>query len=326
MGILGLLHAFVDYLLSLVKMVQNRETGREIREQQPLFKKLKLFVLFNPLTEWIDTTNMMRLHLHKKNFESGKREATPASRRRIKSFVDFFHINMNDFEPSDINAYPTFEDFFVRAHKPGSRPIHAKNDPTKAVVVADSRLVVYETVAESKKIWIKGADFSITNLVMDKQLGPLFDDGSVASFRLSPQDYHRYHSPVSGKVKLFRSLPGDYYQVDPMALRSDLDILSRNARDYVVIESEEFGDVLFVAIGATDVGSVLIHEKWQKMGSYINKGDELGMFQFGGSSIVVAFEKARIEFDKDLLDVSKAAIAMDVEVGMSLGKAVKPSP
>jgi phosphatidylserine decarboxylase len=187
----------------------------------------------------------------------GKREATPASRRRIKSFVDFFHINMNDFEPSDINAYPTFEDFFVRAHKPGSRPIHAKNDPTKAVVVADSRLVVYETVAESKKIWIKGADFSITNLVMDKQLGPLFDDGSVASFRLSPQDYHRYHSPVSGKVKLFRSLPGDYYQVDPMALRSDLDILSRNARDYVVIESEEFGDVLFVAIGATDVGSVL---------------------------------------------------------------------
>lgn len=164
---------------------------------------------------------------------------------------------MNDFEPSDVNTYATFEDFFVRAHKPGSRPIHAKNDPTKAVVVADSRLVAYETVAESKKIWIKGAEFSITNLVMDKQLGPQFDDGSVASFRLSPQDYHRYHSPVSGKVKLFRSLPGDYYQVDPLALRIDLDILSRNARDYLVIESEEFGDVLFVAIGATDVGTVM---------------------------------------------------------------------
>lgn len=92
---------------------------------------------------------------------------------------------------------------------------------------------------------------------MDKQLGPQFDDGAVASFRLSPQDYHRYHSPVSGKIKLFRSLPGDYYQVDPLALRSSLDILSRNARDYVVIESEEFGDVLFVAIGATDVGTVM---------------------------------------------------------------------
>jgi phosphatidylserine decarboxylase precursor len=180
----------------------------------------------------------------------GKKQATPFSKRQIESFIDFFHINMNEFEPSDIDGYATFEDFFVRAHKPGSRPIHAKNDATKAVVM-------YDTVAESIKIWIKGTDFIITNLVMDRQLGPLFDDRAVASFRLSPQDYHRYHSPISGKAKLFRSLPGDYYQVDPMALRSDLDILSRNTRDYVVIESEEFGDVLFVAIGATDVGSVL---------------------------------------------------------------------
>ena len=163
---------------------------------------------------------------------------------------------MADFEPSDPDAYDTFEDFFVRAHKPGSRPIHAPDDPKSAVVVADSRVVVYQSVAASRKIWIKGVDFSITNLVMDTQLGARFDDGAIASFRLSPQDYHRYHSPVSGKVRLFRSMPGDYYQVDPVALRSDVDILTRNARDYVVIESEEFGDVLFVAIGATDVGTV----------------------------------------------------------------------
>lgn len=163
---------------------------------------------------------------------------------------------MNDFEPSDIQAYQTFEEFFVRAHKPGSRPIHAKHDARNAVIVADSRVAVYSTVAESKKIWIKGCDFTITQLVMDTQLGPAFDDGAVASFRLSPQDYHRYHSPVSGRVRLFRSVPGDYFEVDPVALQSDVDILTRNARDYLVIESEEFGDVLFVAIGAKDVGTV----------------------------------------------------------------------
>lgn len=163
---------------------------------------------------------------------------------------------MEDFQPSDISAYPTFEDFFVRAHKSGSRPIYAEDDPSSAVVVADSRVVVYETVQQSKKLWIKGSDFSITNLVMDNRLGAQFEDGAVASFRLSPQDYHRYHSPVTGKIKLFRSMPGDYYEVDPVALQSDVDILNRNARDYVVIESEHLGDVLFVAIGATDVGSV----------------------------------------------------------------------
>jgi phosphatidylserine decarboxylase len=187
---------------------------------------------------------------------TGRKKATPASRRQIETFVNFYNIKMDDFEPSEISAYPTFEDFFVRAHKPGSRPICAEDDPSHAVVVADSRVVVYESVQESKELYIKGLGFSISNLVMDNNLGSQFADGAVASFRLSPQDYHRYHSPVTGKIKLFRSMPGDYYQVDPVALRSDVDILDRNARDYVVIESEEFGDVLFVAIGATDVGSV----------------------------------------------------------------------
>jgi len=265
-----------------------------------------------------------------------------ASKQQIKAFVEFYNIKMEDFQPSDISAYPTFEDFFVRAHKPGSRPIYAEDDPSSAVVVADSRVVVYETVQQSKKLWIKGYDFSITNLVMDNRLGAQFDDGAVASFRLSPQDYHRYHSPVTGKIKLFRSIPGDYYQVDPVALQSDIDILDRNARDYVVVETEHLGDVLFVAIGATDVGSVKyvkrilvavftlliflrIHDRWQMLGNEIRKGEELGYFQFGGSSIIVAFQKGRILFDEDLLSLSKEAIAMDVEVGMSLGRAATPT-
>lgn len=163
---------------------------------------------------------------------------------------------MDDFEPSDPEKYFTFEDFFVRKHRVGARPIAAKDDPRKAVCVADSRVVTYDTVAESKRLWIKGTEFSITNLVMDVNLGAHFKNGSIASFRLSPQDYHRYHSPVSGLIKEYRSLPGDYYQVDPIALRSDVNILCRNARDYVLIDSPDFGEVLFCAIGATDVGTV----------------------------------------------------------------------
>ncbi|KAL1840156.1 hypothetical protein VTK73DRAFT_3838 [Phialemonium thermophilum] len=158
---------------------------------------------------------------------------------------------------------------------------------------------------------------------MDTQLGARFREAAVASFRLSPQDYHRYHSPVSGTVRLFRSMPGDYYQVDPVALHSGVDILTRNARDYVVIETEEFGDVLFVAIGATDVGTVCIHAQFQKPGAKIQKGEELGLFQFGGSSIIVAFEKGRIQFDRDLLDHSRQMIQVAVEVGMSIGVAAR---
>ncbi|KAF2192348.1 putative phosphatidylserine decarboxylase [Zopfia rhizophila CBS 207.26] len=330
MGPLGWIHAILNWVLTWLHLMQQRQvgwkslirkTGELEREQQPLLKKLKLIVLFNPLVEWIDTTHAMRLYMHRKNIRAGEQEGTLASHEQIKSFIDFYNINMDDFEPSDPEKYQTFEDFFVRKHKPGTRPIAEEENPEKAVVVADSRVVTYDTVAESKKLWIKGTDFSITNLVMDTKLGARFSGAAVASFRLSPQDYHRYHSPVSGTIKEFRSLPGDYYQVDPVALRSDINILTSNARDYVLIDSPEFGEVLFVAIGATDVGTVCIHDKWQTPGEKINKGDELGVFQFGGSSILVAFQHGRIRFDDDLLDCSKRCIQVSVEVGMSLGEA-----
>lgn len=186
----------------------------------------------------------------------GRDEGTPASKKQIKTFVEAYNIDMSDFEPSNVDDYSTFEDFFTRAHKPTSRRIHEKENPSTAVVVADSRVVVYESLAMAKTLWIKGRDFNVSNLAMDTQLGESFAGGAVASFRLSPQDYHRYHSPVAGTIKLFRSVPGDYYQVDPIALHSDVDILTRNRRQYVLIETKEFGDVLFVAIGATEVGTV----------------------------------------------------------------------
>jgi phosphatidylserine decarboxylase len=65
-----------------------------------------------------------------------------------------------------------------------------------------------------------------------------------------------------------------------------------------------------------------IHDQWQTAGNEIQKGEELGIFQFGGSSIIVAFQSGRISFDEDLLSLSKEAIAVDVEVGMSLGRAL----
>jgi len=225
----------------------------------------------------------------------------------------------------------SFQDFFIRHHKPESRPIAAKDDPSVAVCASDARLVVYQRVSEAQKIWIKGHHFSIAALLGGDAVpqaieeASKFADGAIASFRLSPQDYHRYQSPVTGTVKWFKELDGDYYQVDPLALRSSVDILTRNARSAVCIGTREFGDVLFVAIGATEVGTVKLSEKSTTPGAQIQKGDEVGIFEFGGSSIVIAFEQGRIKFDEDLLSVSKQAIMMDVEVGMSLGKASRPS-
>ncbi|KAJ9218259.1 hypothetical protein DTO166G4_125 [Paecilomyces variotii] len=327
-------HEWTNRTLALVKLCQNREVGwmtldrksREFkREQQPLWKKVKMLFLFNRLTEWIDQTHLLRLWTHEKNLYAGWIEGRPRSKRQIANFVDFYHIDMSEFEPSDISEYPTFEDFFIRKHAPGSRPIYEKDDPTKAVIVADSRVVVYSTVSKTKELWIKGKNFTMGNLIADQDRAKPWHDGAVASFRLSPQDYHRYHSPVKGTVRWFKSIPGDYYQVDPLCLQSSVNILTQNARCCVCIETEEFGQVLFVAIGATDVGTVEIHEPLRTPGHQVEKGDEIGLFQFGGSSIIVAFEQGRIQFDEDLEKLSHQKIMVDVEVGMSMGRATNPS-
>jgi phosphatidylserine decarboxylase len=163
---------------------------------------------------------------------------------------------MSSFEPSNPESYPTFEDFFVRKLAPNARPIVAPQDPTQATTVADSRLVVYQSLEKARALWIKGSRFTIQDLIQDCERSVQWQDGSIASFRLSPQDYHRYHSPVDGNVKWYKHIPGDYLQVDPVALHSSVNVLTENARSCVCIESREFGDVLFVAVGATDVGSV----------------------------------------------------------------------
>lgn len=331
-AILSYVHALLDTALSTVKLIQNREvgwktlnrkTGRYVREQQPIYKKMKLWLLFSRPMEWFDQTRLLRYWIHEKTIRSGKKEGTAASASEIQSFVDFYHINMKHFTPSDIHAYRTFEDFFVRQHQPDARPIFEKDDPSRAIVVADCRLVVYPTVSESKRLWIKGRNFTIGNLIQDDAAARTWHNGAIASFRLSPQDYHRYHSPVEGIMEWYKKIPGEYYQVDPLCLRSDVDVLTVNARCAISINSPSFGRVLFVAVGATDVGTVEINQTCQTKGSQLKKGDEVGLFQFGGSSIIVAFEEGRIRFDEDLLSVSKHLVMMDVEVGMSLGQATK---
>ncbi|GAA6031691.1 hypothetical protein JCM8097_001936 [Rhodosporidiobolus ruineniae] len=338
MPLFALLHRLADKALEWVHLLEKRQvgwktldrkSGKYMREQLPLWKKLKLLLLFNPLTEWIDFTHAFRYWLHERTIEAKNKEETPKSKAQIQSFIDFYGIKMKDFEPADIDAYETFQDFFIRRHTAASRPLFAPSDPTRAVNVADARVIVFPTVTLTKTLWIKGYNFSLLTCRTGAFLPPLDDapkaevwaDGAIASYRLSPQDYHRYHSPVSGTVRWWKELDGDYYGVDPLAVRSRVPILNANARSAICIDSPEFGQVLFVAIGATDVGTVKLSEKALTEGARIEKGEEVGLFEFGGSSIIVAFEKGRIEFDDDLQTESYREVMVDVEVKTSLGRA-----
>ena len=137
-------------------------------------------------------------------------------------------------------------------------------------------------------------------------------------FRLAPQDYHRFHSPVDGVVGNLERIEGEYYTVNPMAIRSTIDVYGENVRAVVPIYTKEFGTVILTAIGAMMVGSIILTVE---AGQSIKRGDELGYFKFGGSTLVLLVERTRMSWDSDLLANADTCMETLVRVGMRLGEA-----
>jgi len=104
---------------------------------------------------------------------------------------------------------------------------------------------------------------------------------------------------------------------------STVDVLAKNDRVCIEITSPDFGHVMFIAIAAEDVGKIKINEKFKEGGQSVKKGEEIGLFEFGGSSIIVLFENGRIKWDEDLQSWSQKQIMVDVEVGMRIGRTSK---
>jgi len=302
----------------------DRKTGIVRRQHEPFSRRLGQWALYNPVMELIDSRGIIRYYLATETIHEGHTHMSPKSKSQIRPFVEFYHIDMTEFVKENPDDYDTFNDYFTREIKPGKRTIAYKDDPTVAIISADCRLTVWNSVEEARKFWIKGRNFTIETLIKDSQIASKFHHGDIVSLRLSPEDYHRYHSPVGGRVTWLKTIGGTYYGVDPYEIRSRLDILTQNARTACIIKSDIWGEVLFVAIGAKDVGSVKFHT-YMKEGHMIKKGDEIGLFQYGGSSIIVAFEPHRITFDEDLRKWSKRQIEVHSKWGESLGRATVTS-
>jgi phosphatidylserine decarboxylase len=136
--------------------------------------------------------------------------------------------------------------------------------------------------------------------------------------RLCPSDYHRFHFPVAGVPSEARLVKGCLYSVSPIALRRNILYLVRNKRFVTLIESPEFGTVAMIEVGATNVGSVV---QGYLPGRGVAKGDEKGMFAFGGSCVITLFEKGRITFDADIVGQSADCIETYARMGDHLGAA-----
>lgn len=240
------------------------------------------------------------------SIKQGVKYDDPASKAQIDTFIAFHQLDMSEvLLPTE--QFKSFNEFFYRQLKPDARPCSAPDNPKIIVSPADCRSVVFNRMDEATKIWVKGREFSIQRLLGSAypEDAKRYVNGALGIFRLAPQDYHRFHIPVDGVMGTPKTIEGEYYTVNPMAIRSALDVYGENVRIVIPIDSVAHGRVMVICVGAMMVGSTVIT---RKDGETVKRGEELGYFKFGGSTLLVLFEEGVMKFDDDLVDNSNTAL------------------
>ncbi|MDG2256563.1 MAG: phosphatidylserine decarboxylase [Opitutaceae bacterium] len=247
----------------------------------------------------------------------GWRMDRPGSRGKVEPFIDQYEIDMRECRRSG-DSFETFNDFFYRELTAEARPI-ARSDGIVSLP-ADGRHMAIPDLSRVESIYVKGQAFELETFLGSDELAGRFSGGSVVISRLCPVDYHRFHSPVSGTLVEQREIDGSLYSVSPIALCRKVGYLWENKRVLTTIQTEAYGLVAFVAIGATCVGR--IHMTRGK-GARVEQGEELGYFAFGGSCVATVFEKSRIALEPDLVENSSRETEVYAKMGDRLGTAVE---
>eukprot|EP01065_Artemidia_motanka_P020876 TRINITY_DN2490_c0_g1_i3.p1 TRINITY_DN2490_c0_g1~~TRINITY_DN2490_c0_g1_i3.p1 ORF type:complete len:678 (+),score=198.83 TRINITY_DN2490_c0_g1_i3:250-2283(+) len=294
---------------------QNRLTGRMEVEKIPGYVKTGMRMVYG--TKPALAAKM----LAKITKQQGAKNDDPKSKKNIPAFIKFHGIDMAECL-QDVSEYKTFNEFFYRKLKPGARPL-AHSGPGVLLCPADARTNVFSALGSCTELWVKGREFTLTKLLgggaeADRIMGYLGANPAICVSRLAPQDYHRFHCACGGKLLSKRSVEGEYYTVNPIAIRSAVDVFGENARCVLEIDSgeENFGTYVHIAVGATCVASITIIPE---VGSTMQTGDDFGYFAFGGSTCITLYKEGSVVFADDLALNSVKPIETLTRVGQVLG-------
>ena len=261
-------------------LVQDRLTGQINEERMSVYVRLGIRLLYKGYKSKDNMeTKRIRKLLRSLSFKQGRKYDDPASAAQIPGFVNFHQLDMSEVLLST-SEFKTFNEFFYRKLKPDARPCSAPDRPEIVTSPADCRTVVFNKLEDAQRIWVKGREFSVEKLLGDAYPhdAKRYNNGALGIFRLAPQDYHRFHIPVDGIMGEPKLIDGEYYTVNPMAIRSALDVYGENIRVVVPIDSEKHGRVMVICVGAMMVGSTIIT---RKAGERVHRAEELGYFKFG---------------------------------------------
>lgn len=238
---------------------------------------------------------------------AGKYKSGKASARGIKKFVKKNGIDMSQYEERE---FKSFNDFFTRKIKDGARPIDF--NPSRLVAPCDGKLSVY-TADEKGEYAIKNSVYKLKDLIGEENAVD-FIGGTLLVFRLAVDDFHRYAFFDGGTAEKTVKIKGVFHTVNPIATEK-YKVYSQNSREYTLLHTDNFGDVVYAEIGAMMVGKIVNNGKRE-----FSRGEEKGYFEFGGSTVVVVLKKGAANIDADILKNNANNYETKVRLGERIGE------
>jgi len=213
-------------------------------------------------------------------------------------------IEQYEYDPEDEHwGFSSWNDFFTRRFKDGQRPVASPDDDKVIVSACESTPYGISTdVKRQDRFWIKSQPYSLADMLANDDSVDEFIGGTVYQAFLSATNYHRWHSPVAGKIVRAFVQDGTYYSeadsegkdaVEPTNSQSYLAHVAARAIFLIEADDPVIGLVAFVPVGMSEVSSCKIAAK-VKPGYHVEKGEELGHFQFGGSTHCLVFRPGAI--------------------------------
>lgn len=234
---------------------------------------------------------------------------SPLSKPLIKPFIRSSGIDTSQYQ---LNGIRTYNEFFTRKIKPGMRPVDVTAE--HLISPCDSKLSAYK-INENSVFRIKDGYYRVSDMLNSRRLAEKYEGGWCLIFRLEVDDYHRYCYFDSGKKSGNTFIPGVLHTVNPIALEH-YNFYKRNSREWTMMRTENFGDAVQIEVGAMMVGRIANHHEKCSF----RRGQEKGMFLFGGSTVVLLLEKGRAQIDADILRNTADGFETKVSLGEKIGQ------
>lgn len=230
------------------------------------------------------------------------------SKGLIRPFIKSHRISLKEYEDKE---YRCFNDFFCRKIRKGKRPVDAR--PEALIAPCDGFLSAYR-MKQDMVIPVKQSKYSLKSLFAGDEIYREYEGGVCLVYRLCVNHYHRYCYVDNGMKGENRFIPGRLHTVRPIALEA-VPVFTENCREYTVIDTENFGRVVQMEVGAMLVGKILNYHGKQK----VRKGQEKGRFLYGGSTILVLLRKDQVELPQNLFQATAEGLEVPVKQGEMVG-------